>query len=208
MAGVRNCEHCGAVFESRSEHARFCSSRCRLAWSRLHPGAQPDGDAALGWSVTAMDDAAQRLRKAGPTDLPGALALISEVVWWVTLVDATLIRRHPAAYDRALACLDPAERRKIEGTLTGLHFVRNWMGYRVEPADFIQPQQGSFGGDAAPAMWTWNPVPAPVSTTLPPVARTRETTPYLHYRAHLAGQPAGETITRATTFLTRLSPVS
>jgi hypothetical protein len=31
---------------------------------------------------------------------------------------------------------------------------------------------------------------------------------YLHYRAYLAGRPVGETINRATVFLTQLIPIS
>ena len=40
-------------------------------------------------------------------DLPQALAVISEAVWWVTMVDATVVRYYPDAYDRVLAALDP-----------------------------------------------------------------------------------------------------
>ena len=95
MADVRDCEQCGTVFEPRREHERFCSARCRIAWNRANTSGQHSGDTALGWSVTAMAGTAQRLREAGTLDLPQALAVISEAVWWVTIVDATMIRYHP-----------------------------------------------------------------------------------------------------------------
>jgi hypothetical protein len=45
--------------------------------------------------------------------------VIGEAVWWVTIVDATLVRHHLDVYDGALAARPPAERRLIEGTLGG-----------------------------------------------------------------------------------------
>jgi hypothetical protein len=203
---LRNCEQCGAEFEPRREHARFCSALCRITWNRENASGQPTGDTPLSWSVSALEEAAERLCKAEATNLPEALALISEAVWWVTLVDATMIRYHHEAYDRALADLDPAERKVTEGTFTGLRFVRNCMGYFVDPADFIQPQQDNLGGDAPVASWAWRQVPAPVSAALPQRTRTWETGRYLHYRAHLTGRPVGETINRAAKFLTQLTP--
>ncbi|MGH3159101.1 MAG: hypothetical protein ACRDNF_21370, partial [Streptosporangiaceae bacterium] len=84
MTDVRSCEQCGAVFEPLREHERFCTARCRIAWNGKDAGGRQTGDAALGWSVTAMTDTAQRLAGAGALDLPHALALVSEAVWWVT----------------------------------------------------------------------------------------------------------------------------
>jgi hypothetical protein len=208
MEDVRNCEQCGVAFEPRREHARFCSARCRIAWNRENVGSQLNGDTPLSWSVLALEDSAGRLCKAEAMRLPEALAVISEAVWWVTLVDATMIRYHHDAYDHALADLDPAERKITEGTFTGLRFVRNCMGYFVDPADFVQPQHDSGGGDAPVAAWTRREVPAPVSAALPQRARTWETGRYLHYRIYLADRPIGETINRATTFLTQLIPTS
>jgi hypothetical protein len=211
MADVRNCEQCGAQFEPRREHARFCSALCRITWNRDNASGQPIGDTPLSWSVTALEDSAERLRKAEAMNLPEALTVISEAVWWVTLVDATMIRYHHDAYDRALGDLPPAERKLTEGTFTGLRFVRNSMGYYVDPADFIQPQQDSLGGDAPVAAWAWRPVPAPVPGTLPQGSRntrTWETGRYMHYRAYLADRAVGETIDRAAGFLTRLAAAS
>lgn len=72
-----------------------------------------------------MCDVTERLGRVRAGDQARALATVSEAVWWVTIVDATLVRHHPAAYDGILAGEPPAERRLIEGTLAGLRFVRN-----------------------------------------------------------------------------------
>jgi hypothetical protein len=47
-----------------------------------------------------------------------------------------------------------------EGTFSGLRFARNWMGFHADPADFIQPQPASDGGEVPVAAWTWNSLPA------------------------------------------------
>lgn len=138
-----------------------------MAWNREHTSGPLPGDTALGWSAAAMGDAARRLGEAGDLDLPQALAVISEAVWWVTMVDATVVRYYPDAYDRVLAALDPAARRAAEGRLGGLRFVRNWMGYHADPADFVQPRQAPGGGDLPVAEWTWVPVPAPAAGPAP-----------------------------------------
>jgi hypothetical protein len=206
MEGSRLCAQCGALFEPRREHARFCSASCRIAWNREHASGPLPGDAALGWSAAAMGDAARRLGEARGLDLPQALAVISEAVWWVTMVDATVVRYQPDAYDRVLAGLDPAGRRKAEGTLGGLRFVRNWMGYHADPADFIAPGQAAGGGDLPVAEWTWTAVPAPAAGP-EPRAREWEMSRYRQYRAMLAGQPVGHAIGTAVAFLSRLPAV-
>ena len=76
-----------------------------------------------------MRETIDRLQRARSLDRPHAFAVISEAVWWVTMVDATLVRYHPDAYDAVLAGHEAAERRAIEGTFGGLRFVRNQMGY-------------------------------------------------------------------------------
>jgi hypothetical protein len=154
-----------------------------------------------------MNDTIERLGKASGIDLPEALALVSESVWWVTLVDATMIRYHEVAYDRALASTIPAERRATEGTFSGLRFVRNWMGYHADPADFIQPQPDPDGGDAPVAAWTWSPLPALELGAVSPKGRRWETARYRHYGVYLAHQSVGETITRAGAFLNGIIPV-
>lgn len=205
MEDVRTCAQCGAEFEPRREHARFCSAACRITWNRENASGQATGDTPLSWSASALEDSAERLCKAQVMSLPEALAVISEAVWWVTLVDATMIRYHHDAYDHALDVLSAEERKITEGTFTGLRFVRNCMGFYVDPADFIQPQRDDLGGDAPVAAWTWRQVPAPVSAMFPQRARAWETGRYLQYRLHLAERPVGETIHRAARFLTQLA---
>lgn len=153
-----------------------------------------------------MGDAARRLDQARGLDLPQALAVVSEAVWWVTMVDATVVRYHSGAYDRLLAGLDPAGRRKAEETLGGLRFVRNWMGYHADPADFVRPRQTQDGGDLPVAEWTWEPVPAPAAGRAPQ-AREWEMSRYRQYRARLAGQPVGRAIGAAVAFLSGLPAV-
>ena len=199
MACRRGCEQCGAAFEPKREHERFCSARCRADWDSRDAAGQPTGDTALGWSVTAMDAAARRLALAGPADAPQALAVISEAVWWVTIVDATVIRCHGAARDQALARLDPAARKATEGTFAGLRFVRSQMGYFADPADFLQPPPGA--QDVPPAAWTWRQAPVPSRGAVPPRGRAWEVSRHRDHQAHLAGQPAGQTIGRAAAFL-------
>jgi hypothetical protein len=204
MADTRDCEQCGTGFEPRREHARFCSAQCRVAWNRERADGAVTGDAALGWSVTAMTDGEQRLRLAQSRDLPQAIAVVSEAVWWVTIVDATMVRYHVAAYDRSLAGLDPDARRVMEGTFGGLRFVRNQMGYHADPADFIAPQDGDGTGDAPVAAWTWNQVPAPALRPARELGKAWEMSRYRDYRSQLAGRRIGDSIGHAAGFLTHV----
>ncbi len=138
VADVRECAQCGTPFTPLREHARFCSPRCRMAWNREHAGVAAAPAVAIDWSVTAMTEAAGRLAVAGAWDLPRVAAAVGETVWWVTLVDATLVRYHPRDYESALAGKD-VRRRKTEETLEGLRYVRNQLGKSVEPAEFVRP---------------------------------------------------------------------
>src|SRR6201996_7774416 len=128
MAETRRCERCGKEFEPKREHARFCSARCRVAWNRenLNPDRwgvanwarerqrEPQTQAsALSWAVIAMRDTTERLGRVRATDRPQAFAVISEAVWWVTIVDATVVRYHSQVYDAALEALPAAERRTV-----------------------------------------------------------------------------------------------
>ena len=45
--------------------------------------------------------------------------LISEAVWWVTIVGSTLVRHHLEAYDGALGNRPPEERQLVGETLAG-----------------------------------------------------------------------------------------
>ena len=128
------------MFTPRREHARFCSGRCRVAWNREKVGDPAVKVRALQWSISAMHDTTERLARVEGWDQPRAFVLIGEAVWWVTIVDATLVRYHlVGAYDAVLADQTPAERRLIEGTLAGLRFVRNRIGDEVDLAEFIEP---------------------------------------------------------------------
>jgi len=202
VAETRICEHCGGKFAPRREHARFCSARCRVAWNREH-APDPTAEAtALDWSFTAMCDATGRLQRARAVNRRRALAAISEAVWWVTIVDGTLVRYHPGIYDDVLAGQSAAERRLTEGTLGGLRFVRNRMGHHLDPADFITQAAGRPGSPDRISNWTWTALPEPVLVELPGPAKAWELTRYRAYQAHLAGHAVSETFSRAAGFLT------
>jgi hypothetical protein len=201
MPETRDCEQCGAAFSPRREHARFCSARCRVAWNRDHTGDRAAEESALDWSMTAMRDATGRLLRAAPRDRARPFAVISEAVWWVTIVDATLVRYHPDTYDAVLAGRPAKERRLIEETLGGLRFVRNRMGQYLDPVDFIQPEQGAGAGELELTTWTWKSVPRPALDSLPLRGQEWEMTRYRAYQAQLAGHAVGETFGRAADFL-------
>jgi len=146
-----------------------------------------------------MRETTGRLLRATDWDRANGFAVISEAVWWVTMVDATLVRYHPDAYDAVLAGHEAAERRAIEGTFGGLRFVRNQMGYYVDHADFIQPGHGAL------ATWTWRSLPEPGLDSRPARGQEWELTRYREYQAWLAVQPVGDTFRRAAAFLRRAS---
>jgi hypothetical protein len=196
MADVRSCEQCGALFEPRREHARFCSARCRRAWNRDTLGEPVPGVNALGWSVTAMRDTADLLASMGPRHGPRAFPVIGEMVWQVTIVDATLVRHHPDAYDRVLAGQALGQRRRIEGTLGGLRFVRNRLRGDAGCGEFVGP-----GAGGPVTAWTWLAAPEPQLGSLPPRSRAWEMSRFRAYQAHLAGRTVGETFGLAGAFL-------
>jgi hypothetical protein len=174
-----------------------------VAWNRQQVTAPASGEPATGegafdWSVAAMRETTDRLLRAKGWDRPPAFAVITEAVWWVTMVDATLVRYHPGAYGAALARHDAAERTVIENTFGGLRFVRNRMGYEADHDDFIQP-----GPAARLAAWTWKPVAEPALSALPPRGQDWEMTRYLAYQSQLARRTIGETFERAAAFLRR-----
>ncbi len=202
VADIRGCERCGTAFAPRREHARFCSARCRVAWDRENTSDRPVELSALDWSITAMREATGRLFKIGACARPSAFAVISEAVWWVTIVDGTLLRYHPDAYDGVLGSQAPAERQLIEGTLAGLRFVRNRMGYDADHVDFIRPEPVRPGpGDDRITAWRWRPVPEPALASLSPRGRAWEMARYRAYEAQLAGRTVGEIFGRAAAFL-------
>jgi hypothetical protein len=200
VADTRNCEQCGTSFAPRREHARFCSARCRVAWNRRNASDSPAATGPLDWSVTAMRETTDRLMRAGGLDQANGFAVISEAVWWVTMVDATVMRYHPDTYSAVLARQDAAQRPITEDTFGGLRFVRNRMGYDTDPADFIQPLDSGPGAGRIGA-WTWRSLPKPAPAPLTGRAQEWEMTRYRAYQAQLAGQPIGKTFSKATAFL-------
>jgi hypothetical protein len=164
----------------------------------------PRADAsALPWSVTAMSEATARLAQSGTWDRARAYAVVGEAVWWVTLVDATLVRHHPGPYDNVMAGQSPPQRQQTEATLAGLRFVRNRIGDEADLAKFIlATTPGKDAGNGHVISWTWKPVPSPALASLPPRAQEWEKTRYQAYCAQLAGHPLGEVFRRTATFLT------
>jgi hypothetical protein len=167
-----------------------------MAWNREHAGVAAAPAVAIDWSVTAMTEAAGRLAVAGAWDLHRLAAAVGETVWWVTLVDATLVRYHPRDYESALAGRD-VRRRKTEETLEGLRYVRNQLGASVDPAEFVSPVTDNNGATA----WTWRPLPEPGLGELAPRARQWEESRYRAYQARLAGRDIALTFARCTEFL-------
>jgi len=199
MSDVRDCEHCSTRFTPRREHARFCSARCRVAWNRANRVHVAD-DSVLTWAVTAMADTTDRLPRLGGLDRPRAFAVISEAVWWVTIVDANLVRYHPEIYDRELASRSAADRREIEETLGGLRFVRNQIGHDLDRADFIRPGAELREDDRAGG-WAWASLPEPTGTALSPRGLGWEIARYRAYQSSLAGRPVDTSASRAVSFL-------
>lgn len=200
MAEARNCARCGVEFTPRREHARFCSASCRMAWNAAHDGIAAAPAAAIDWCVTAMTDAAGRFAWARTWELPRAAATVGETVWWITMIDATLVRYHPRDYENTMAGQAPARRTTIEQTLGGLRYVRNQLGRSIDPAQLIRPAPGVVGGAGA-AGWIWRPLPEPALAGMTPSAREWELSRYRDYQARLAGRDVARTLARCAAFL-------
>jgi hypothetical protein len=169
-------------------------------WAREPRGPQDTGTSALRWAFTAMHDTTRRLGRVRASDRAQAFAVIGEAVWWVTIVDATLVRHYPDDYDAALAGLPARERQATETTFAGLRFVRNRMGYHADHADFIEPAIDEGGRDAPITEWTWRSLPEPAVATLPPRGQEWELSRYQAYQDVLAGHSVGETFGRTADF--------
>jgi hypothetical protein len=167
-----------------------------MAWNREHAGVAAAPAVAIDWSVIAMTESAGRLAVAGGWDLHRVAAAVGETVWWVTLVDATLVRYHPRDYERALADKD-VRRRKTEVTLEGLRYVRNQLGKSVEPDEFVRPAVGDDGSGG----WAWRQLPEPGLDALAARARQWEMSRYRAYQDRLAGRDIARTFARCTVFL-------
>jgi hypothetical protein len=198
IADSRRCEQCGTVFVPVREHARFCTSDCRAAWNREHLGDPAVEASALTWSIAAMSEATARLPAVKVGDHQQAFAAIGEAVWWITMIDATLIRHHPGAYDTVMAAHTPAERRLINETLAGLRFVRNWISRAFGLGELIETGTGT----GPITSWTWKPLPEPALAWLPPRAQAWEQARYRAYKARLAGHHIDKPFGQAVAFLT------
>jgi hypothetical protein len=139
---------------------------------------------------------------AGTWDPPRLAAAVCETVWWVTLVDATLVRYHPRDYESALAGKS-VRSREIEESIEGLRYVRNQLGRSVDPAEFVHPAR-----DDGTASWTWRPLPEPGLGKLAPQARQWELSRYRAYQARLAGRDVARTFTRCTRFLAQAADLA
>jgi hypothetical protein len=203
MDDERNCEQCGTSFAPRREHARFCSARCRVAWNRAARSDRAPAEAsALQWAITAMRDIIGRLPRVTELDQARAFAVISDAVWWVTIVDGTLVRYHPDAYDRELRSRPEAEQTAIEETLAGLRFVRNQMGHGVDHVDFIVPRSDAADRQSRHVRnWTWSEVREPDYASLSARGQEWERARYCAYRSRLAGKAVGQTFRQAADFL-------
>jgi hypothetical protein len=200
VSDVRDCEQCGTRFTPRREHARFCSARCRVAWNRADRAHHAVDESALAWAIAAMAEAVARLPRIAGLDRPRAFAVISEAVWWVTIVDANLVRYHPDVYDRELAGRSPGERALIEETLGGLRFVRNQVGNDIDRAHFIE--LGAVAADRGRGQdWVWTRLPEPPCESLSPRGLTWEMDRYRAYESRLAGRAVVNTFSCAASFL-------
>jgi hypothetical protein len=177
-----------------------------VAWNRANTGDRAAEVNALSWSIGAMRDATERLPRVRASDRPRAFAVIGEAVWWVTIVDATLVRHIPDGYDEVLAGQPPDERELIEGTLAGLRFVRNRMGHEFDHVDFICPRPNALAPDTEPiTAWTWKPMREPELASFSARGQTWELTRYHAYQTQLAGHTVGEVFRRSASFLERVA---
>lgn len=204
MAITRTCEQCGTAFLPRREHSRFCSAQCRVAWNSEHAPNVGVSSAALDWSLTAMTEAAARLARSRPAAAGAAevhaVVAVSDAVWWVTIVDATLVRYHPDNYDATMDALPATRQREIEQTLAGLRFVRNQMGVHRDPGEFIgvSPEVGKAEKRGT---LIWSQLSPPTAGELSPSGQEWEHGRYLAYTERLAGQGVVHTFALATRFL-------
>ena len=142
-----------------------------------------------------MTEAADRLTHAATQDLLKMAAAVSEAVWWVTIVDATMVRYEGDSYDTVLDGLPGEEALRIEETLAGLRYVRNQAGINIDPAEFIRSAPGG--------TWTWNPLPEPCLESLSPRGQEWEMGRYRAYQSRLAGHDVAAAFELTAGFLTK-----
>lgn len=149
-----------------------------------------------------MAEATERLRRVTGLDRRRAFAVISEAVWWVTIVDGNLVRYHPDIYDSELAGRSDASRIEVEETLAGLRFVRNQIGHDIDRDryDFIRGVSRGAGPPHA-RDWTWTSPAEPTGESMSPRGLEWEMTRYKAYQSRLAGRPVVTTFRCAASFL-------
>ena len=107
MADTKVCEQCGTSFAPRREHAPVL---LRPLPGRLEPAQRqrPPGRDRRAGLVHHRDAGDHRPAPADHDwDRANGFAVISEAVWWVTMVDATLMRYHPDIHGRVLQARTP-----------------------------------------------------------------------------------------------------
>lgn len=156
--------------------------------------------------MNAMNETTAVLSRVPRGDRRRGLTAIGEAVWSVTIVDATLMRHYPAAYDAAAAALTKSQRRVTEETLAGLRFVRNRIGHKVDLAELVDPS-GPDGDATDPPVtdWVWKSAPGFDRASGSSRAQAWETARYRAYQARLAGHPVAEGVDRAVAFLHRIA---
>jgi hypothetical protein len=189
------------VFAPRREHARFCSPDCRVDWNRVQLTDAIAEERALEWSLTGMHDVIERLAVHHPANDAAAFEAVGEAVWWVTIIDARMIRQYMELYDTVLAAYPPAQRAVIEGTLTGLRYVRNQLGEDHRPGRFIEPPAPAGPAETMTADWRWVHRPEPDLTELLVHGQPWELTRYRAYEQWLAGNSMAAVFQRAGDFL-------
>ena len=173
-----------------------------MRWNREHLTDAVAEERALEWSLAGMRDVTERLALCRPEDAAVAFSAVAEAVWWVTIIDARVIRQYMDIYDAVLAAHPPDQRPMIEGTLAGLRFVRNQTTNETISAGFISPPADANGhGYGVIAAWHWNRVPEPALDLLPSDVRSWERSRYQSYQAWLADSIVGDVFERATSFL-------
>ncbi len=178
-----------------------------MAWNRGRTKYRPDEASALDWSFAAMVETIDRLPRVKAWDGARAITVIGEAVWWVTIVDATMVRYHPDAYDQVLGA--ERNRQVIDETLAGLRFVRNHMGHDIDHVDFVQAAPRRRGAASNQlGSWTWRRLRCPAVGTLPPRAQEWELDRYEAYQHQLADRPVREAFGRARGFLAQAAAVA
>jgi hypothetical protein len=185
----------------RREHARFCTPGCRVSWNRDHLTDAAAEERALEWSLTGMRDAIERLAVDRPSDQSAASGAVAEAVWWVTIIDARLIRQYMDLYDAVLAAHVVSHQPMIEGTLAGLRFVRNQLGADLPQAGFIEPPAAARDGEAVTGAWRWAHLIEPDLSAAPAHVQPWEMTRYQAYEQWLAGTSVSQVFHRAASFL-------